>query len=91
VKEKQFVDLNLNNTLSLLNTNKAKDFSVGRGDILRFRNTICVIEDDELRGMVLSGYYESKFCLHHKMTKLEIPLWKWNDIFKYFITPCHIE
>jgi len=49
VKEKQLEDSKLKNILSLLGTNKAKDFSLGADDILRFQKRICIPEDHELK------------------------------------------
>jgi len=40
--------------LGLLNTDKAKDFSLGVDGILRFKNRICIPEDNELKQTVLS-------------------------------------
>ena len=42
VKEKQLEDSKLKNFMGLLNTDKAKDFSLGLDGILRFRNRICI-------------------------------------------------
>jgi len=41
-------DLKLKNTLTLLGVDKAKDFSVGVDEILRFQRKICIPEDHEL-------------------------------------------
>jgi len=49
VKEKQLEDLKLKNIFSLLDTNKAKDFSLGADDILRFQKRICIPENHELK------------------------------------------
>ena len=46
--------------MDLLNTNKAKDFSLGVDDILRFKNRICISEDNELKQTVLTEGHKSK-------------------------------
>jgi len=52
VKEKQLEDLKLKNILSLLGTDKAKDFSLGADDILRFQKIICIPKDHELKKII---------------------------------------
>jgi len=42
-------DSKLKNIIGLLNTDKVKDFSLGVDDILRFKNRICIPEDNELK------------------------------------------
>ena len=64
MKEKQLEDLKLKNILNPLDTYKAKDFSLGADDILRFQNRICITEDHELKQMVLSEGHKNKFSLH---------------------------
>jgi len=49
VKEKQLEDLKLKNILSLLGTDKAKNFSLGTNEILRLQRRICIPEDHELK------------------------------------------
>jgi len=70
VKEKQLEDLKLKNILSILGTYKAKDFSLGADDILRFQKRICILEDHELKQIVLSEGHKSKLSLHPGMTKM---------------------
>jgi len=53
-------DSKLKNIMDLLNTNKAKDFSLGVDDILRFKNRICISEDNELKQTVLTEGHKSK-------------------------------
>jgi len=70
VKEKQLEDLKLKNILSLLGTNKAKDFFLGADDIVRFQKRICIPEDHELKQIVLSKGHKSKLNLRPGMTKM---------------------
>jgi len=70
MKEKQLEDLKLKNILSLLGTDKAKDFSLGTDDIVRFQKRICIPEDHELKQIILSDGHKSKLSLHPSMTKL---------------------
>jgi len=63
-------DLKLKNILSLLGTDKAKDFSLGANDSLRFQKRICILEDHELKQIVLSEGHKSKLSLDPGMTKM---------------------
>ena len=60
----------MKNILSLLGTDKAKDFSLGVDDILRFQKRICIPEDHELKQIILSECHKSKLSLHPGMTKM---------------------
>jgi len=53
-----------------LGTDKAKDFSFGADDILRFQKRICIPEDQELKQIILSEGHKSKLSLHPAMTKM---------------------
>jgi len=64
------VDLSLKNILSILDIDKAKHFSLGVNGILRFRNRVCVSEDDELKKIVSFEGHKSKFSLSPCMTKM---------------------
>ena len=70
VKEKQLYDLKLKNILSLLDTNKVKNFSLGADDILKFQKRICIPEDHELKQIVLFEGHKIKLSLHPSMTKM---------------------
>jgi len=70
MKEKQLEDSKLKNIMSLLNTDKAKDFSLRVDGILRFKNRICIPEDNELKQSVLSEDHKRKISLHPEMTNL---------------------
>jgi len=63
VKEKQLEDLKLKNILSLLDTDKAKNFSLGVDDIVRFQKRICIPKDHELKQIILSEGHKSKLSL----------------------------
>jgi len=49
VKDKQLKDLKLKNILIFFGTDKAKDFSLGADDMLRFQRRICIPEDHKLK------------------------------------------
>ena len=69
--------------LTLLNTDKAKDFSLGFDGILRFKNRICIPEDNELKQTMLFEGHKSKISLHPGMTKMYQDLKKsysWHDM-----------
>jgi len=51
VKEKQLEDSKLN-FMDLLNTDKAKDLSLGVDGIFRLKNRICIPEDNELKQII---------------------------------------
>ena len=92
VKEKQLEDSKLKNFMGLLNTDKAKDFSLGVDGILRFKNRICIPEDNELKQTILSEGHKSKLSLHPRMTKMYQDLKKsywWhgmkNDVAKFVV------
>ena len=70
VKEKQLEDLKMKNILSLLGTDKAKDFSLGVDDILRFQKRLCIPENHKLKQIILSEGHKSKLSLHPGMTKV---------------------
>jgi len=85
--------MSLKNILSLLDTNKAKYFSPGANDILRFRNNVCVPEDDELKQMVSFEGHRSIFSLYPYMTKMYQDLrqsYSWpnmkKDVAKFIFT-----
>jgi len=97
VKEKQLEDLKLKNILSLLDTDKPKDFYLGADDILRFQKRICIPEDHKLKQIVLSEGHKSKLSLHPCMTKMYQDLKKsywWpdmkNDVGK-FVVACLVK
>jgi len=69
--------------MSLLNTDKAKEFSLGVDGILRFKNRIFIPEDIELKQIVLSEGHKSKLSLHPGMTKMYQDFKKsywWHDM-----------
>jgi len=94
VKEKQLEDLKLKNFMGLLNTDKAKDFSLGVDGIFIFKNRICIPEDNKLKQTMLYEGHRSKLSLHPGMTKMYQDLKKsywWhgmkNDVAK-FVAAC---
>ena len=73
-----------------MGTDKAKDFSLGADDILRFQKRICIPKDHELKQIILSEGHKSKLSLHPGMTKMYQDLKKSSmksDVAK-FVTAC---
>jgi len=64
MKDKHLEDSKLKNIMSLLKTDKAKDFSLRVDAILRFKNRICIREDNDITQTVLYEGYKSKLSLH---------------------------
>jgi len=56
--------------VELLGTEKAKDFVVGSDGVLRFRGRVCILEDLEVKGMILEEGHKSRFSMHPGMTKM---------------------
>jgi len=70
IKERQLSDPKLRRTVELLGTEKAKDFEVGSDGVLRFRYKVCILEDLEVKGMILEEGQKSHFSMHPGMTKM---------------------
>jgi len=56
--------------VGLLGTEKAKDFTVGVDEVLRFRGRVCIPEALEVKGMILEEGHKSRFSMHPCMTKM---------------------
>ena len=70
IKERQLFDPKLQRTVELLGTEKAKDFMIRGDGVLRFRGRVCILEDLELKGMILEEGHKSRFSMHPGMTKM---------------------
>jgi len=69
--------------MGLLNIDKAKDFSLGVDDILRFKNRICIPKANEQKKTMLFECHKRKLSLHPGMTKMYQDLKKsywWHDM-----------
>jgi len=64
VKEKQLYDPKLQRTVELLGIEKVKDFMMGGDGVLRFRGRVCILQDLELKGMILDEGHKSHFSMH---------------------------
>ena len=53
IKEKQAGDASLQKVKELLGSDQAKEFALGNDGVLRFRGRVCVLDDAELRRLVL--------------------------------------
>jgi len=70
IKERQLFDPKLRRTVELLGTEKAKDFEMGGDGVLRFRGRVCILEDLEVKGMIVEEGQKSRFSMHPGMTKM---------------------
>jgi len=70
MKVKQANDVSLQKTMSLLGTKQDKDFQRGFDGILRFKGRVCILDDVELKKMVLEEGHKSRFSMHLGMTKM---------------------
>ena len=64
VKKKQLVDASLKGVRELLGLDEAKEFSLGSDGVLRFRDRVCVLEDVEVRRLILEEGHKSRLSLH---------------------------
>jgi len=70
IKEKQLTNSKLQKTVELLSIEKAKDFEKGIDRVLRFKGRVCVLEDTEVKSMILEEGHKSYFSVHPGMTKM---------------------
>jgi len=70
VKERQLLDGSLNRVREQLGSDEAKDFALGNDGILRFQGRVCVMDDDEVKQLILEEGHKSRLSLHPSMTKM---------------------
>lgn len=56
--------------LSLVNPHKESDFKVDEHRVLRFRGRVCVLDNFELKKMILEESHISSLSIHHGATKM---------------------
>ena len=83
VRMEQGKDLELQQIISGLGTEKRKDFRMGKEGILQFRERVCVPRSRLLRKMLLEEGHKSRLSIHPGMTKmykdLKATFW-WTDM-----------
>jgi len=53
-----------------LGLEEAKDFTLGSDGILRFQGRVCVLDDAEMKRLILAEVHKSRLSLHPGMTKM---------------------
>jgi len=64
------VDANLNGVRELLGSEEAKEFTLGRDNVLRFKGRVCVPGDAKVKRLILEEGHKSCLSLHPGMTKM---------------------
>jgi len=64
------VDASLNRVREKLGSEEAKDFALGNDGILRFQGRVCVLDDVEVKKLILEEGHKSRLSLHPGMTKM---------------------
>ena len=94
VRERQLADASLTGVRGQLGSDDAKDFSLGSDGILRFQGMVCVLDDTDVRGLILEEGHKSRLSLHPDMTKMYQDLketFLWQSIKKdvaQFVSAC---
>ena len=70
VKEKQLMDTSLNRVVELLGSDEAKDFALGNNGILRFQGWVCILDNVEVKRLIIEEGHKSRLSLHPGMTKM---------------------
>ena len=64
------MDASLNRVREKLGSEEAKDFALGNDGILRFQGRVCVLDDVEVKKLILEEGHKSRLSLHPGMTKM---------------------
>jgi len=64
VKEKQLVDASLKGVRELLGSDEEKEVALGSDCVLRFKGRVCVLEDVEVKRLILEEGHKSHLNLH---------------------------
>ena len=64
------MDSSLQKVKELLGSDQAKEFALGDDGVLRFRGKVCVLEDAEVKRLILEEGHKSHLSLHPNMTKM---------------------
>jgi len=70
VRVEQSNDQELQHIIGELGTDKRKDYKMGKDDILRFRERVCVPRSPVLRKILLEEGHKSRLSIHPGMTKM---------------------
>ena len=63
-------DLELQQFVGRLGTEKGKDYQKGEDDILRFKGKVCVPGGSYFRRQILKEGHQSRLSIHPSMTKM---------------------
>ena len=53
-----------------MGSEEAKDFALGNDDILRFQGRVCVLDDVEVKRLILEEGHKSHLSMYPGMTKM---------------------
>jgi len=70
VRERQLLDASLNRVREQLGSDEARDFALGNDGILRFQGRVCVLDDAEVKRLILEEGHKSRLSLHPDITKM---------------------
>ena len=60
----------MNRVREQLGSDGARDFAFGDDDILRFQGRVCILDDAEVKRLILEEGHKSRLSLHLGMTKM---------------------
>ncbi|RDX89742.1 hypothetical protein CR513_28490, partial [Mucuna pruriens] len=60
----------LSRTKELLGTKKVEGFSLGADEVLRYKDRVCILQDQELKRLVLEEWHKSRLNIHPRMTNM---------------------
>jgi len=70
VRDRQLLDTSLNKVREQLGSDEVRDFALGDDGMLRFQGRICVLNDAEVKKLILEEGHKSRLSLHPGMTKM---------------------
>lgn len=70
IRENYKLDVKLVDLLSSVNPNKESDFKVDEHGVLRFQGKLCVLDNFELKKMILDKSHRSNLSIHLGATKM---------------------
>jgi len=64
------MDTSLKRVVELLGSDEAKDFTLGNNGILRFQGWVCILDNVEVKRLIIEEGHKSRLSLHPGMTKM---------------------
>jgi len=70
IRERQLSDANLNKVREQLGLDEVREFALGSDGILRFQGRVCILDDVEVKKLILEEGHKNRLSLHPGMTKM---------------------